>query len=246
MRCHAIHVAPDSSERRPQSEAEGENYGLKKHRALTTLHTIAFFVMISAEYRQTFAWTSVPLPAHFAAAVGIVLRAFSPLTLLLRAARVVFWHTSLRTGSDREMWPTNTPSAQWSPTSSSSGHVADLPLVLRRTWALACAQAVKPPVPTPGLHLQQQRAARGGCWWYMWHAGCGHVACGAAGCCARWCVFFYLNFDVAPLSLRLAKTDSGAILPTDFFSRRRNGKQKKTQAEPVGRPWFGFIIYSGL
>lgn len=28
MRCHSIHVAPDSSERRPQSEAEGENYGL--------------------------------------------------------------------------------------------------------------------------------------------------------------------------------------------------------------------------
>jgi hypothetical protein len=49
-------------------------------------------------------------------------------------------------------------SAQWSPTSSSSGHVADLSLVLRRTWALVCAQAVKPPVPTPGLHLQQQRA----------------------------------------------------------------------------------------
>jgi len=67
-------------------------------------------------------------------------------------------------------------SAQWSPTSSSSGHVADLSLmVLRRTqvrlWALACAQAAKPPVPTPGLHLQQQRAAVvvGG----MWHAGCG-------------------------------------------------------------------------
>jgi hypothetical protein len=32
----------------------------------------------------------------------------------------------------------------------------------------------------------------------MWHAGC----------CARWCVLFYLNPDVAPLSLRLAKTDS--------------------------------------
>jgi hypothetical protein len=41
---------------------------------------------------------------------------------------------------------------------------------------LASAQAVKPPVPTPGLHLQQQRAARaprgvvvGG----VRHAGCG-------------------------------------------------------------------------
>jgi hypothetical protein len=33
----------------------------------------------------------------------------------------------------------------------------------------------------------------------------------AAGCCARWCVLFYLNFDVAPLSLRLAKTDSPRI-----------------------------------
>ena len=80
-------------------------------------------------------------------------------------------------------------SAQWSPTSSSSGHVADLSLVLRRTWALACAQAVKPPVPTPGLHLQQQRAARGGCWcwWYvacgladMWHAGLRAVVRGGA------------------------------------------------------------------
>ena len=70
-------------------------------------------------------------------------------------------------------------SAQWSPTSSSSGHVADLPLVLRRTWALACAQAVKPPVPTPGLHLQQQRAARGGCWWYV---ACGLRTCGMRGC----------------------------------------------------------------
>jgi hypothetical protein len=88
-------------------------------------------------------------------------------------------------------------SAQWSPTSSSSGHVADLSLVLRRTWALACAQAVKPPVPTPGLHLQQQPTTRGGCGG-VWHAGS----------CPRWCVFFYLNFDVAPLSLRLAKTDS--------------------------------------
>ena len=70
-------------------------------------------------------------------------------------------------------------SAQWSPTSSSSGHVADLSLVLRRTWALACAQAVKPPVPTPGLHLQQQRAARGGCWWYV---ACGLRTCGMRGC----------------------------------------------------------------
>jgi hypothetical protein len=63
---------------------------------------------------------------------------------------------------------------------------------------LACAQAAKPPVPTPGLHLQQQRAAVvvGG----MWHAGC--------GLCEVVRLFFNLNFDVAPLSLRLAKTDS--------------------------------------
>ena len=78
-------------------------------------------------------------------------------------------------------------SAQWSPTSSSSGHVADLSLmVLRRTqvrlWALACAQAAKPPVPTPGLHLQQQRAARGGCWWYVAY---GLRTCGMRGCGLR-------------------------------------------------------------
>ena len=50
--CHSIHVAPDSSERRPQPEAEGENYGLKEHLTLTRLHTIAFFSMTSAEYCQ--------------------------------------------------------------------------------------------------------------------------------------------------------------------------------------------------
>ena len=103
-------------------------------------------------------------------------------------------------------------SAQWSPTSSSSGHVADLSLmVLRRTqvrlWALACAQAAKPPVPTPGLHLQQQRAARGGCWWYV---ACGLRTCGMRGCGLLYEVvrLFLPIFDVAPLSLRLAKTDS--------------------------------------
>jgi hypothetical protein len=53
-------------------------------------------------------------------------------------------------------------------------------------------------VPTPGLHLQQQRAPRAVVVGGMWHAGC----------FPRWCVFFNLNFDVAPLSLRLAKTDS--------------------------------------
>ena len=101
-------------------------------------------------------------------------------------------------------------SAQWSPTSSSSGHVADLSLVLRRTWALACAQAVKPPAPTPGLHLQQQRAARGGCWWYV---ACGLRTCGMRGCGLLYEVvrLFLPIFDVAPLSLRLAQTDSVPI-----------------------------------
>ena len=53
MPCHSIHVAPDSSERRPQPEAEGENYGLNEHLTPTRLHTIAFFSMTSAEYCQT-------------------------------------------------------------------------------------------------------------------------------------------------------------------------------------------------
>ena len=53
MPCHSIHVAPDPSERRPQSEAEKENYGLNEHLTLTRLHTIAFFAMTSAEYCQT-------------------------------------------------------------------------------------------------------------------------------------------------------------------------------------------------
>jgi hypothetical protein len=48
---------------------------------------------------------------------------------------------------------------------------------------------------------QQRAVVVGGVW---------HV-----GCCPRWCVFFNLNFDVAPLSLRLAKTDSSGhqVLP---------------------------------
>lgn len=85
-------------------------------------------------------------------------------------------------------------SAQWSPTSSSSGHVADLSLVLRRTWALACAQAAK----APSRQCQHQacicnnNARRAVVVGGVWHAGCGHVACGAAGCCTRWCVFFNL------------------------------------------------------
>jgi hypothetical protein len=41
----------------------------------------------------------------------------------------------------------------------------------------------------------------------------------AAGC-ARWCVFFYLNFDVAPLSTVAAfsaKTDSSSCQFSVFF-----------------------------
>jgi hypothetical protein len=52
------------------------------------------------------------------------------------------------------------------------------------------------------------------------------------------CVFFYLNSDVAPLSLRLAKTDSetstgarrkllgGQLQPRQKRKRKRKGKQR--------------------
>jgi hypothetical protein len=75
-----------------------------------------------------------------------------------------------------------------------------------RLWALACAQAAKPPVQCRHRACICNNNARravvvGG----MWHAGCGLRAAG----CTKWYVFFNLNFDVAPLSLRLAKTVSG-------------------------------------
>jgi hypothetical protein len=85
-------------------------------------------------------------------------------------------------------------------------------------YTLACAQAVKPPVPTPGHQacICDNNARRAVVVGGMWHAGCG--LCEVVR-------LFYLDFDVAPLSLRLAKTDS---------SHRRGTEANGTiEPEPV-------------
>jgi hypothetical protein len=69
-----------------------------------------------------------------------------------------------------------------------------------------------------------------------------HVAGSGRGRRPVRCVFFYLNFDVAPLSLRLAKTDSLVRQEWGVGGGHRHARRGRPSASRKGVPTSYFLL----